>query len=445
MSAEVVAEVPQETKKEVKKELIPAPAPVTSPWKSTATAESMPELKVAELLEETRKRKNKSPQPAIKSSANTKWVPIQVSITVSNNVNSNNKRKNNNRKTRQTPKRAPSGPSNSNQQAKQSTPNSESKQNQQQQEAPQQTQNEKPVAPSMAEAKKTEEIASEQPQSQQSQTTQKPYTNQRRRYNNSPNTHTTKQFRPSSNNSNSTFNNGEAPRHSQHNNRYNKHSNRAQYSGYRSHNHHYNNRYQNRQMVKIDQSFYPLQPAMMAINNVARQIEYYFSADNMNKDEFLKTKLSKDGYAPLELISKFYRLVNMSFGGDQNIILAALREIVNNAEATVEVAIAGEQSSETEQAESLLTKYYIRSKEFSQWVPDTITNEFVAETILTEGSLERFMAQVITPPPRSYNHHKTTPENQTEDESSKESNEGESEKSDESVEQQPESSSTEEQ
>lgn len=91
-------------------------------------------------------------------------------------------------------------------------------------------------------------------------------------------------------------------------------------------------------MDKLQQQFYPVQPVLMAINNIARQIEYYFSEENLTVDNYLRSKLSKDGFAPLSLISKFYRVVNMSFGGDTNLILAALREIVANEAATVNVA-----------------------------------------------------------------------------------------------------------
>ncbi|KAL3234258.1 RNA-binding protein SRO9 [Nakaseomyces bracarensis] len=422
MSTEVAAQpIAEEPKKVVKKELIPAPAPVNSPWKAAAsTGDADAEMHVAELLDASRKRKNKSPQPAMKSSINTKWVPIQVSITVSSNANnSNNNRKSNNSNRkggRSAPKRTssfpPQGANNNNSQVKGNAKPTQ-REHKDQARRPQRTSSTKKVEAQVegvaAEDKKAEEStpvpAEEQinNQEEQTQTEQqsKPYqNNNRRRFNNSPHQHQNKQFRagPSSG---SSFNS-----HRQHQNgqqssgRYNKYSNR----GNSSHRPHYNRHY-NRPMAKIQQSFYPMQPVMMAINNVARQIEYYFSDENLAKDEYLKSKLSKDGYAPLELIAKFYRLVNMSFGGDANIILAALREIVQNPAATVEVATGAEQiMSEEGVTLSPLSPYFIRAKEFSKWVPETIENNFIAEKTLTEGSLDSFMVQMPTQQERNVEH-----------------------------------------
>ncbi|SCU98914.1 LAME_0G01046g1_1 [Lachancea meyersii CBS 8951] len=104
----------------------------------------------------------------------------------------------------------------------------------------------------------------------------------------------------------------------------------------------------------------------VAVNNIARQLEYYFSAENLTKDEYLRSQFTKDGFAPLSLISKFYRIVNMSFGGDESLIMGALREIVANETATVDVAAV-----QTESAESPLDNYLIRSKDWQQWVSES--------------------------------------------------------------------------
>ena len=45
---------------------------------------------------------------------------------------------------------------------------------------------------------------------------------------------------------------------------------------------------------------------------------------------------------------RFYRVVNMSFGGDANLVLAALREIVANESATVNVAEGSLVTKETD-------------------------------------------------------------------------------------------------
>lgn len=135
----------------------------------------------------------------------------------------------------------------------------------------------------------------------------------------------------------------------------------------------------------------------MAINNIARQIEYYFSEENLTVDNYLRSKLSKDGFAPLYLISKFYRVVNMSFGGDTNLILAALREIVANEAATVNVAegtlAAKEGDNATGEAKepSPLDKYFVRSKSWSNWLPETFETEINIEKELVGDALDQFM------------------------------------------------------
>ncbi|SCU96464.1 LADA_0H01068g1_1 [Lachancea dasiensis] len=102
----------------------------------------------------------------------------------------------------------------------------------------------------------------------------------------------------------------------------------------------------------------------VAVNNIARQIEYYFSAENLAKDDYLRSQFDQQGFASLALIAKFYRIVNMSFGGDQTLILGALREIVANEHATVNVAQRGEQDL----SENKLDNYLVRSKSWQQWV-----------------------------------------------------------------------------
>ena len=172
--------------------------------------------------------------------------------------------------------------------------------------------------------------------------------------------------------------------------------------------------------------FYPSPPPypFIAVTNIARQIEYYFSIENLAKDTYLRSKFTSEGYVPLSAISKFYRIVNMSLGGDESLILGALREIVANEQATVDVALGpvasveeenrddeqaqdspedqkagkeggeekeGEkkQAHETQQEESVLDRYYIRAKEWEQWVlEDAQPVEIVVEKILLGSDLD---------------------------------------------------------
>lgn len=94
----------------------------------------------------------------------------------------------------------------------------------------------------------------------------------------------------------------------------------------------------------------------------------------------------------------------MSFGGDTNLILAALREIVANETATVNVA---EGSLATKEAENVtdevnesspLDKYFIRSKSWSNWLPETFETEVNIEKELIGDALDQFMISLPSVP-----------------------------------------------
>uniref|UniRef100_A0A914C420 La-related protein 1 n=1 Tax=Acrobeloides nanus TaxID=290746 RepID=A0A914C420_9BILA len=57
---------------------------------------------------------------------------------------------------------------------------------------------------------------------------------------------------------------------------------------------------------------------------VRKQIEYYFSSDNLQKDFFLRRKMDNDGYLPLSLIASFPRVRSLTT--DLNLICDGLRE-----------------------------------------------------------------------------------------------------------------------
>lgn len=57
---------------------------------------------------------------------------------------------------------------------------------------------------------------------------------------------------------------------------------------------------------------------------VRGQIEYYFSADNLQKDFFLRRKMDSEGFLPLGLIANFPRVRSLTF--DQNFIIESLRD-----------------------------------------------------------------------------------------------------------------------
>jgi la-related protein 1 len=52
--------------------------------------------------------------------------------------------------------------------------------------------------------------------------------------------------------------------------------------------------------------------------------EYYFSADNLQKDFFLRRKMDKEGYLPLALIASFPRVRSLT--QDLGLICEGLRD-----------------------------------------------------------------------------------------------------------------------
>ncbi|CAO1444305.1 unnamed protein product [Diamesa hyperborea] len=72
------------------------------------------------------------------------------------------------------------------------------------------------------------------------------------------------------------------------------------------------------------------QPAFMldSVNNVKesikKQIEYYFSENNLNRDFFLRRKMDDEGYLPITLIASFHRVQALSV--DLPLVLTAIKE-----------------------------------------------------------------------------------------------------------------------
>jgi len=61
----------------------------------------------------------------------------------------------------------------------------------------------------------------------------------------------------------------------------------------------------------------------LIIDMVKKQIEYYFSEENLEKDFYLRRKMDSDGYLPIRLISSFHRVKNMT--QDYGLVLTAIR------------------------------------------------------------------------------------------------------------------------
>lgn len=388
-----------ETKKEASippVNLIPAPIPTSSPWK--AVKSDIPTTSIS--VEDFDQLKRKSPTPSIKSNPSTKWVPIKASITVSNKQNKNNNANGSNAKKQ----------GNNNKHKQNSRKHSNKKNN-----APAKKDESAPTTESNEEATATDSTTAPEEGSAEHQ--QQQNNKQHKRFNNKHH---------HNNNRKPQQQNGSNPRTNNPNFR---HNNNQKHRNFRP-----------QQMAQLYSMLYPLNYSMMAVNSVARQIEYYLSEENLAKDDYLKQNISKDGFVPLSLLAKFYRLLNMSLGGDLNIIMAALREIVVNEQATVEI-VQGEQiinpADETEQKQeepkkeeqqisegeakkegeteeeketevtepSPLTKYFIRAKQWQQWVPEQPKLEIEIHKTLSGTDLDECMLKVVNVPHHHHHHH----------------------------------------
>lgn len=65
--------------------------------------------------------------------------------------------------------------------------------------------------------------------------------------------------------------------------------------------------------------YYPPMPAQMAMDEksllqaIRRQVEYYFSKDNLVKDTYLRSKMDSDtGFVPISFLATFKRLASLT-------------------------------------------------------------------------------------------------------------------------------------
>ncbi|KAK4778756.1 hypothetical protein SAY86_006284 [Trapa natans] len=66
--------------------------------------------------------------------------------------------------------------------------------------------------------------------------------------------------------------------------------------------------------------FYPVPQSVL--ESLVSQIEYYFSDDNLAKDEYLKSNMDNEGWVPISLIAGFPRVKSIT--GDAQLILNSL-------------------------------------------------------------------------------------------------------------------------
>lgn len=393
---------PAPAKEEQTFSLAPAPLPASSPWKPVSNDIPVTNINLDDL--ESNRKKTRTPV----SSTSTKWVPMKASITVSsvNRKNANGKKKSSHGNNNNTQKSNANGSASSNASRKKKSHHSHGHPHSGEKDSNNSSQptsnDDSSVAP--ASEDKSSETTSDATQATQSneqkkQQTHRHQSQRRRHYNN-----TNKNGQGNTNGQHNTFNRNNG----QGNNRYNRHH---QHNG--QHDHYSHSHQQQQQMVQLQSNFYAAQPVMMAVNNIARQLEYYLSNDNLINDTYLRSKFSKDGYVPLTLLAQFYRVVNMSFGGDVNIILAAIREVVFNESATVDIArgnllVGGQEDPKEGESEvvhpiepSQLDNYFIRSHDWEKWISTEFGSEIEIEKVLTGNDMDEFMMKIIQVPTQS--------------------------------------------
>lgn len=383
------ADVGVESQNEGRKEpvLAPAPLPTKSPWKAVSG-----EIPVSSISVESgkKKKKNKAGTPAISSS--TKWVPMKASIVVSAPKRAGNgARKGNNKNTGA----AGSKKKKQSQQPRKQSPRS-SGDEETKDESSSQKEGEQDAADSKTDVQSESSTVGElQPSAGQGGR----QTYQRRKHNHS------NQFQHSAHQQNgfqrrryhSNYNNNDPSRQQ----RYMHSKGVSPYQGRvphpLGHDPHLISGHMQKApyVVPMYQQYYSMQPILMAVNSIARQIEYYFSPENLAQDKYLRSKLSKEGYAPLSLIAKFYRIVNMSFGGDPSLILAALREIVYNQNSTVDVGYGtmerADDAGSSQEDHAILANYFVRSKQWEASLPEEFSTVVKIEKILENDALDEFM------------------------------------------------------
>ncbi|KAG7705959.1 hypothetical protein KL950_003535 [Ogataea haglerorum] len=64
------------------------------------------------------------------------------------------------------------------------------------------------------------------------------------------------------------------------------------------------------------------------LQTLAKQIDYYFSTQNLVKDIFLRKHMNDDGFLPLPVLAGFYRVSALSYG-DYNLVVESLPHCLN--------------------------------------------------------------------------------------------------------------------
>ncbi|CAI4057918.1 hypothetical protein SUVZ_02G6170 [Saccharomyces uvarum] len=371
-----------------------APIPTTSPWKSSSP-NSITTLPVEELRDKSRVLKsNSNGSGSIRLNSSTKWTPITPSVIISGSkeANSNSRRKAKSVKNNKKMKKHSSNNSNSNRKVYSDQPGTVAETNHESNAEHESTD---------ADLRAKANLGLEVPNAGNNQKTEdgKNRSNPRQ-----PKNHQNK-------NTNTRYNKAAHHGSSFSNNHYQSRSDYIPNFGHRrnhdsgpdynqqSHFHpqQYYNNYNYQQQSQTP--YYDLmEPILKSIESIKNQIEYYFSAENLKNDKFLRSKFSKtnDGFIPMSLIGKFYRMVNLSLGGDPNLILASMKEVLNSSETNhLEIAFGRIENVQIKTTYEFnpLDNYFIRSKNWAEFAEENSDEsdekeKYKIEKILEIGDLD---------------------------------------------------------
>lgn len=388
--------VPEDMKKQASS-LKLAPIPTTSPWKSSSP-NSITTLPVEELRDKSRVLKsNSNGSGSIRLSSSTKWTPITPSVIISgskeaNSPNSRRKAKSvkNNKKMKKHSSNSISSNRKvySDQSGTAAATNDESN-----------TEHESTDADLRAKANIGLEVSN---------------AGNNQKTGNGKSTSNTRQPKNHQNkNSKTRYNKAGLHESSFSNNHYQSRSdyipnfghrlNHDSGAGYNQQTHFHPQQYYNNYNYQQQSQtpYYDLmEPILKSIESIKNQIEYYFSAENLKNDKFLRSKFSKtnDGFIPMSLIGKFYRMVNLSLGGDPNLILASMKEVLNSSETNhLEIAFGRIENAQTKTTYEFnpLDNYFIRSKNWAEFMEEN-SNEndeiekYKIEKVLEIGDLDNY-------------------------------------------------------
>ncbi|KAG7892766.1 hypothetical protein KL925_000940 [Ogataea polymorpha] len=337
-----------------KAKLAPAPLPATNVWGATPTA--VPPKIPSEPIVIPETTSENGPSVAKAASGKEKWVPLKASVVIASNKpisKGSGKKKNKKKNFRD-------GEAKENKDARKSAKkNGEVREIDTNEGSSSESNTPKPDQPSTIEqhaesAIESNDIKSAEPQQKHFKT------------NGNGNSFSGRQYRTNYNNHSRRYSGQNGSQNGQNGKSsspvgqlpYAPYNNRS-YNGQNNRNHHSRPSFQQSQYFIPQQPYYtpipyipypaalapfapviPQQPQPIAVppqdsnmrdamlQTLAKQIDYYFSTQNLVKDIFLRKHMNDDGYLPLPVLAGFYRVSALSYG-DYNLVVESLPHCSN--------------------------------------------------------------------------------------------------------------------